>query len=209
MWISLSAALLLSLSSAFAQSSEDAKTWAQAIISQRLAMKPKTDFDKWVADQWSHSASLCAYHAKMPDPKEIAKLGNYKAGSFSFPDESEDFCKALAQGPSPQCFSFRATVEPFEFPPKGMTTDYLYMKKVVPENTPAMLLGVCHLVTSKPVTKQHYTGMAKIKWLQQPSMKTVNTFSGPKELNMGTLTFEIDGIPEGTYVPPMSVVILP
>nr|BFD68723.1 hypothetical protein HAGR004_37450 [Bdellovibrio sp. HAGR004] len=190
----------------FAQAGEP-KSWAKDIISHRLNMKPKTEFEKWNADQWTNAAVTCAFYAKMETPKEINKLPNLKSGSFSLPDNEETFCKALAKGPSPQCFYLKATTSPFESPPVGLPSNYVYMKKLVPENTQVTAGGECNLVTNEFSTKQYFTGNAKVVWRSKPKLQSIQTFSGAKQVNMGTIWFDVEGMPGKEQMPSTSAVV--
>lgn len=187
---------------------DDLKTYAKQIISYRLKMKPKSEFEKWNADQWSNAATLCAHEAKIDIPKEVKNLPNLKSGSFRLPDDMEAFCKALAKGPSPQCFYLRTMTEPFQPPSSGLPADYVYMKNIVPEGTLVTVGGECNLVTNEFSSKQYFTGQAKVVWRSKPALKTVQTFNGPRQLNMGSIWFDVEGMPGKENMPSSSAVVI-
>nr|BFD63124.1 hypothetical protein BdHM001_18050 [Bdellovibrio sp. HM001] len=184
------------------------KIYTEQIFSHRLKMKPKSEFDKWNADQWSNAASVCAFEAQVKIPKEVNELPNLKSGSFRLPDDIEAFCRALAKGPSPQCFYLRSMIEPFQPPTAGLPADYVYMKKLVPEGTMVTVGGECNLVTNEFSTKQFFSGQAKVVWRLKPSLKSVQTFKGPRQLNMGNIWFDVEGMPGKENMPSSSAVII-
>lgn len=191
----------------FAQE-DNSKLWAKSIIGTRSKMNPKTEFEKWLADQWIHAAATCAHFAKLELPKEFNKLPLYKAGSFSLPKNEKEFCQAIATGPSPQCFFLRATISPFEFPPRGLPNNYVYMKRLVQKDTIVTVGGECNLVANKIVTKQFFAGKAKVVWRSLPKKQLVQTFNGPRELNMGTIWFDVEGMPLKDQLPSVSAVVI-
>ena len=186
----------------------DIKSWAKDVITHRLSMKPKTEFDKWNADQWTNAATICAFIAKIEIPKEIKKLPNLKSGSFSLPDNEEAFCKALAtKGPTPKCFYLRATTPPFQPHADGLPSNYVYMKKQVPEGTRVTAGGECNLVADDYSTKQYFAGDAKVVWRAQPKITSINTAKGPTQLNIGTIWFDVEGMPGKENIPSEMAVI--
>lgn len=169
------------------------------IIAFRLKMNPKTEFEKWYADQWTFAAISCAELVGLPVPKEITSLHTLGTGSFRLP--TAEFCKALGSGgPTPQCFYLRATTEPFTSPPDGMPTDYVYMKNLVKEGTNVTVGGECNLVKDQFSTKQYFVGYGKVVWITKPSLQSVMTSTGQIQLNMGTISFEVTGFPKKNMV---------
>ena len=179
---------------------------ANMIIFHRLKMNPKTEFEKWIADQWFFAASYCAKLSNVTIPKEIKSLPTFSSGSWSLPDKNKGFCKALSNGPTPQCLNLRSTVEPFLFPPKDMPSNYAYMNTMIKEGTLVTVGGSCNLVENQFVTKQFFAGKGKVVWKQNPTQQSVTTSQGEVKLNMGTIAFDVDGMAEKNMI--SSAVIL-
>lgn len=197
---------LLFFSSNYSKAQSDQDN-AKAIASHRLKMKPKTEFEKWYADQWTQAAVNCFVSFQMPIPREIEKLPLFNNGTFSLPKDEKSFCRAMAiKKAGPQCFSIKSASSPFIFPPAGLPSDYIYMNRMIPDKTIVDVGGECNLIENEFSTKQFFAGKGKVVWLVKPSIQSVNTFKGAVSLNMGTLAFEIEGMSEKTM--PVSAVIL-
>jgi hypothetical protein len=179
----------------------DPKSWAKEVIAHRLNMNPKTEFEKWNADQWTNAATICAFMAKIEIPKEIKRLPNLKDGSFRLPENEEAFCKALSKGPTPKCFYLRATTPPFQTFRSGLPRDYVYMEKLVHEGTMVTVGGECNLVANDFSTKQFFTGKAKVIWRSKPKLQSIQTSKGSVQLIVGNIWFDVEGMPEKDNLP--------
>ena len=199
--------ILISYSQLVHSQTDNDSISANKIISHRLKMNPKMVFEKWIADQWFFAAKYCPKLSHVPIPKEIKSLPTFSSGSWSLPDQNKGFCKALSNGPTPQCLNLRSTIEPFLFPPKGMPSNYAYMNKMIKEGTLVTVGGYCNLVENQFVTKQFFAGKGRVVWKQNPTQQSVITSQGEVKLNMGTIAFEVDGMAEKNMI--YSAVILP
>jgi len=199
------AALALAAGTGIAQA--DIQADAQRVLQHRLAMPvPVTVFEKWQADQWTFSAMSC--WAVTPNRSRevesaLNKLPIYGAGSHSAAKDDAKTCSTLAEnGPKAVCFDLFAREAPFALPWAGMPTNYLYLATAALPKAGTMFVvgGYCQLVANKPETKQFFAGKGKLVWLAQPQVTSLNTASGARTLRLGTVAFEVQGMP-GTAWP--------
>lgn len=180
---------------------------AQAILKIRMQMKPTTEFSKWLTDQWTFATVHCLNQAKLPIPEELNRAPISTNGSFTFPDNSQEFCRVMAQKKTgPQCFALKSNQPPFIFPPAGMPRNYLYLKEVIAKNSEVTVGGECLLVENELVSKQFFAGKAKVIWSMKPTQRSLRTSKGEMTVNMGTIQFEVEGMREKSL--PVSVIIL-
>lgn len=81
------------------------------------------------------------------------------------------------------------------------------MKKQVPEGTRVTAGGECNLVADDYSTKQYFAGDAKVVWRAQPKITSINTAKGPTQLNIGTIWFDVEGMPGKENIPSEMAVI--
>ncbi len=193
------------------QALADLKTNAVKVLNHRIAMKvPTTTFGKWQADQWTFSALECLSKANKDSGGVlfksefdiINKFPIYLPGSFGSTGDVELRCKDLAEnGLKPACYGLGSYSNGFTFPWPGMRSNYLYLEKGKEFKTGDTVIvgGECQLVINKPSTKQYFAGESKIKWLSPVKLTSLNTPKGLMNVKIGTVTFEIEGLPEYFY----------
>lgn len=166
---------------------------AKAVIAHRLAMRPRTDFERWMADMWLFSAASCANGAGMKAPKELDRLGIVGgAGTWAaWPRAKEAAaCAAMAQGPKPACYGIKSGSDPFGGPKGGLPPDYAFLEKPMgPAGAKTRVFGYCELVEGIPETRQFWVGEGMARWIQAPSRQTIRTFQGSVEVMAGTVEF--------------------
>lgn len=190
----------------------DIQADAQRVLEHRLAMPvPVTEFEKWQADQWAHSAAGCLVAAKNRNREietALNKLPTYMDGSYRGADNYAETCSTLAKnGPKAMCSDLFPRSAPFVSPWAGMPTNYLYLDKSALPKTGTMFVvgGYCQLVGNKPETRQFFVGQGKLVWIAQPQVTNLYTASGPRNLRVGTLTFEVQDVPGDRF--PMMVLV--
>lgn len=195
----------------------DLKEDAKQVLSHRLAMKNiTTTFGKWQADQWTFSTLECLSKANKDsggllfksELDIINKLPIYMGGSFGYAKDVDLRCKDLAEnGPKPVCYGLGSYSDGFTFPWTGMRSNYLYLEKGKEFKTGDTVVvgGECQLVMNKTSTKQSFAGESKIKWLSPVKLTELNTSKGLMNVKIGTVTFEIEGLPE--YFNPQMVLV--
>lgn len=166
---------------------------AKAVIAHRLAMRPRTDFERWMADMWTFSAASCAVGAKVKPPRDFDRLGIVGgAGTWAaWPRAKEaQACAAMAQGPKPAGYGIKSGSDPFGGPKGGLPSDYAFLEKPMgPAGAKTRVLGYCELVEGRPETRQFWVGEGRARWLQAPSRQTIRTFKGSVEVMAGTVEF--------------------
>lgn len=188
----------------------DAASDARRVMERRLTMaEPRTVFDKWQADQWVFAAVECMIGAGLRDEaKKLNKLPIYSGGSHSESKDRGKTCSILAaSGPDPVCFDLNSRQPPFASPWAGMPPSYVFLNQgpLPDQGSEHVVGGACHLVRNKIETQQFFSGKAKLIWLAKPSMQTLGTATGARHVRVGTIAFEVQGMP-GSPMPMMALV---
>jgi hypothetical protein len=191
----------------------DLESDAHRVLEHRLAMAvPVTVFDKWQADQWTFAAGECLVGLPARNSADTARLNKlpiYRAGSHSAAKVLEATCATLARfGPDAVCYDMASRSEPFAMPWAGYPLDYLFLAKAVLPLAGSVhtVGGSCQLVRNRAETNQFFAGPAKLKWLNPPASTPLRTAGKTQNILVGTVAFEVEGMPGGVSNPVMVLV---
>lgn len=175
--------------------------------------KKSTEFDHWKYNVMGQSAGYCWSKLKknLPKPQKLSKYRPTKAGTFILPNTNEDlkFCESLAnKGLKPVCTSSTLWVRDVKRK-NDLPLDYLQVNK----DKPVVVEGVikCYL-NQDQISMQTYVGPIKAEWKEKPSLKTLNTATGPKSVEFGTMMITAPNVPYidgvSTYAEPKLAIIV-
>lgn len=184
----------LTAGAAHADLAQDAKQ----VLRHRLSLPVVTEFDKWQADQWTHAATECVVAAGLrEDYSTVNKLRLYGSGTYTSSSDVTKTCAALAQGSSAECSDMTTRQPPFAMPSAGLPSSYVFLSsnQLPAQGSVHVVGGYCQLVAGKPETRQFFAGKATLQWLATPAPRVLNTASGPRTVRMGTLSFQVEGMP--------------
>lgn len=183
---------------------------ARKIIEHRLSMaKPTTFFGEWEADKWTFAANHCGTIAKLGKELDaVKKIPIYFSENNKAPENDALYCSALATaGPAVECFDLYARKPPFTLPTGGFSLNYLFLKNARDAENGMVhsVSGYCNLVRNAPHTQQLFVGIGTLKWLAEPMSQTFYTNNGTRQLNVGTVSFKVAGMP-GNPMPQMVII---
>lgn len=192
---------------------DSAEKIAKEFSTMEKPNKKANEFDHWKYNTMAQAAAHCWVKFKkiLPTPQKLAKYRPTKAGTFSLPGMSEDlkFCESLAiKGLKPVCTSSTLWVKDVKRR-SDLPLDYLQVYK----DKPVVVEGVikCYL-NQDQIGMQTYVGPITAEWKEKPSFKTLNTATGPKSVEFGTLMITAPNVPGidglSTYSEPRLAVVV-
>lgn len=157
--------------------------------------KNSSAFDHWKYNTFAQTVIFCwnLENKKTKPPEALNRYAPTAAGSFSLPvmKDTAKFCKSLADKPlAPFCVSGTFWAKDIKRR-NDLPLDYIQVGKKKALNVEGSLK--CFL-NKDQMNEQPYIGPLKAEWAVPAKSQNINTLSGTKKLEVGTIMITAPGV---------------
>jgi hypothetical protein len=170
---------------------------AERIADKRAAMKPVTDFEKWLADRWVDAAKACYKNAGAQVGGAIKEMV-YFGTKPEIQALSDADCGELAGNPRLYCHSFEFKTPALKSVTAGLPNTYKAIEAASFKDGLALDVKMrCQLDEFNKRTEAMYEGKGVLKVIASPMKMTLRTKAGELvDKNIGTALVTVPGTDE-------------